>query len=95
MTQNEIASTFGVFVSAVGANVRSILKNGLLREEIVVRHTHHRDGSVTTRYNLEMITALSFRFNSWQADVYRRWIVRQAVSPAVVWKVPHPEAMVN
>ena len=35
MTQNEIASTFGVFVSAVGANVRSILKNGLLREEAV------------------------------------------------------------
>ena len=95
MTKNEIARTFGVFVQTVGANVRSILKSGLLREAATVRHTHHRDGSVTTLYNLEMINALAHRFDSPQADVYRRWIVRQIVSPAVVWKVPRTEAMVN
>ncbi len=95
MTGNEIARTFGVFVAAVNANVRSILKNRLLREEAVVRHTHHRDGSVTTRYNLEMITALAFRFKSHNADVFRRWIVQQAVTPAVVWHIPQPDDLPN
>ncbi len=89
MTKNEI------FVQTVGGNVRSILKSGLLREAATVRHTRHRDGSVTTLYNLEMINALAHRFDSWQAEIYRRWIVRQIVSPAVVWKVPRQEAMVN
>ena len=95
MTKNEIARTFGVFVQTVGGNVRSILKSGLLREAATVRHTRHRDGSVTTLYNLEMINALAHRFDSWQAEIYRRWIVRQIVSPAVVWKVPRQEAMAN
>ncbi len=95
MTQSEIARTFGVFVPAVGANVRSILKNRFMREETVVRRTRHRDGSETTCYNLEMINALAHRFDSWQADVYRRWIVRQIVSPAIVWKVPRREMSAN
>ena len=95
MTKNEIARTFGVFVAAVGANVRAILKSGVLREDATIRETHHRDGSVTTLYNLEMTTALAHRFDSPQAEIYRRWIVRQIVSPPVLWKIPRPEAMVN
>jgi hypothetical protein len=71
MTQNEIARLFGVYVSTVGANVRSILKNKILRAEEAVRETHHRDGSVTTHYNLEMVTALAFRLDSWQAAKFR------------------------
>ena len=95
MTKNEIARTFGVFVAAVGANVRSILKSGALREAATVRETHHRDGSVTTHYNLEMVNALAHRFDSPQAEIYRRWLVRQVISPPVLWKIPRPEAMVN
>lgn len=95
MTQHEIARAFGVFVSAIGANIRSIFKNEVLREEKVSRTKTHEDGSFTILYNLEMITALAFRLKSWQADKFRRWIVEQVVNPIVVWKIPATDSMLN
>lgn len=35
LTRHQIADLFGVFVPAVGSNIRSILKSGILREERV------------------------------------------------------------
>jgi len=98
MTQHEIAELFGVFVPAVGANIRSIFKNEILDERRVRRIVRHRNGNETTLYNLEMITALAFRLKSHNAELFREWIVRQAVSspPSVVlWQVPRAGAMVN
>lgn len=95
MTQHQIANLFGVFISAVGANIRSIFKNEVLREEKVSRIRTHRDGSFATLYNLEMITALAFRLKSWQADKFRRWIVEQALNPVVIWKIPGTDGMPN
>lgn len=34
-----------------------------------------------------MITALAFRLKSENAEVFRRWIVERAMTPAIVWKV--------
>jgi hypothetical protein len=97
MTQSEIADLFGVFVSAVGGNVRSIFKNEILDERRVRRVIKHRNGNETTLYNLEMITALAFRLTSHNADLFRRWIIEQAVSvsPALFWQMPRVGAAVN
>jgi hypothetical protein len=97
MTPSEIADLFGVFVSAVGANIRSILKNEVLDERRVRRVIKHRNGNETTLYNLEMITALAFRLTSRNADLFRRWVIQQAVSssPALLWQMPSVGAMVN
>ncbi|WP_303204816.1 protein-tyrosine kinase [Alistipes finegoldii] len=88
LTQSQIVDLFGVFISAVGANIRAILKSGVLHEERVCRRTRCRNGNIVERYNLEMITALAFRLKSENAEAFRRWIVERATTPAIVWKMP-------
>jgi hypothetical protein len=100
MTQHEIADLFGVFVSAVGTNIRSIFKNEVLDERRARRVVRHRNGNETTLYNLEMITALAFRLTSRNAELFRHWIVAQAVSPSpstsvLFWKIQSADATVN
>jgi hypothetical protein len=99
MTQHEIADLFGVFVPAISSNIRSIFKSEVLDASRVRRIVRHLNGNTTTLYNLEMITALAFRLKSPKAEVFRRWIVEQAVStPAsssMLWQIQSTDATVN
>ena len=74
MSACEIASLFGVFSGKVNSHIKSIFKDGLLREDEVMQTLLFRDGSVDL-YNLEMITMLSFCFASPQAKSFRQWII--------------------
>ena len=95
LTQSQIADLFGVFTAAVSANIRAILKSGILCEDRVVRRTRCRDGNIVERYSLEVITALAFRLKSKNAEVFRRWIVERAMTPAIVWKISRIGTVVN
>ncbi len=88
LTQVQIADLFGVFTAVVSANIRAILKSGILYEDRVIRRTRCRNGNIVERYSLEMIMALAFRLKSENAEVFRRWIVERATTPAIVWKIP-------
>lgn len=88
LTQSQIADLFGVFTAAVNANIRAILKSGVLHEDRIVRHTSCRNGNLVERYSLEMITALAFRLKSENAEAFRRWIIERVTKPTVVWKIP-------
>ena len=88
LTQSQIADLFGVFTAAVNANIRAIRKSGVLHEEHVCRRTRCRNGNIVERYSLEMVAALAFRLKSENADVFRRWIVERATTPAIVWRMP-------
>ena len=88
LTQSQIADLFGVFSAAVNANIRASLKSGVLHEDRVVLRTRCQNGNIVERYDLEMITALAFRLKSENAEVFKRWIVERATTPAIVWKVP-------
>ena len=88
LTQSQIADLFGVFVAAVNANIRAIRKSGVLHEEHVCRRTRCRDGNIVERYSLEMVAALAFRLKSENTEVFRRWIVERATTPAIVRKIP-------
>ena len=88
LTQSQIADLFGVFTAAVNANIRAILKSGILDEERTARRTRCRDGNIVERYSLEMIAALAFRLKSENTEAFRRWIVERAMTPAIVWKMP-------
>ena len=95
LTQHQIADTFEVFVSAVGSNIRSILKSGILYEDEVCRRERTANGNLTTLYNLEMVAALAFRLKSHKARLFRKWLVRQALKPVVVWKMPDMDTSLN
>ena len=88
MTQHEIADLFGCFVSKVNSNIHSILKNGVLCESDVCRTYQYQNGNFIEQYNLEMIIALSFRIQSKNAEVFRRWLTRRLA------KVEIPEMLI-
>ena len=95
LTRHQIADLFGVFVPAVGSNIRSILKRGILCEERVYRRERNRDGGIVELYSLEMIAALAFRLKSGNAEAFRRWLVRRATTTAVVWQLPGMNTILN
>lgn len=88
MTQYEIYSLFECFISKVNANIRSILKSGILRESDVCRTCHYQNGSFVEQYNLEMITALAFRIESRNAEVFRKYLLGK------VLKMEIPEMLI-
>lgn len=49
LTQSQIADLFDVFTSAVSANIRAILKSGVLQEDRVFRRTRSRNGNLVER----------------------------------------------
>jgi len=83
MTQYEIARMFECFVAKVSCNVRAILKTGVLDETKVCRFYYYKDGGSVEQYNLEMITALSFRIKSYNSDAFRNWLMRKAVTNVI------------
>ena len=95
LTQHQIADLFGVFVSAVSSNIRSLFKDGILDEATVSRRQDNGKGGILTLYNLEMITALAFRLKSRPAQYFREWITSQALNPVILWKIPGIESMLN
>jgi hypothetical protein len=80
MTQYELADLFQCFVAKVNANIRSILKSGVLDETKVCRTYNYKNGNSVEQYNLEMIIALSFRIRSYNSDTFREWIVKKATA---------------
>lgn len=74
MSACEIADLFGVFSGKVNNHIKSIFKEGLLREDEVMRTLSFKGGAVDL-YNLEMITMLAFRFASPEAKSFRKWII--------------------
>lgn len=88
LTQSQIADLFGVFTATVSTNIRAILKSGVLHEDRIVRRTRCRNGNIVEQYSLEMVAALACLLKSENAEVFRRWIVEQATTPAIVWKMP-------
>ncbi len=90
MSKPQIAYLFNCYVAKVSSNITSILKGGVLFESEVCHRLRHNDGSCTELYNLEMITALAFRIWAPGANLFRQWIIGQALSPIVIWKIPGP-----
>ena len=76
MSACEIAALFGVFSGKVNSHIKSVFKEGLLREDEVMQTLSFKGGAVDL-YDLEMITMLSFRFSSPQAKSFRKWIIRK------------------
>jgi hypothetical protein len=86
MTKHDIANLFGCFVAKIVSNIASILKSGVLNESRVCRFHRYRDGGGVELYSLEMITALAFRINTRNADIFRRWIVEQTLRSHQMFK---------
>ena len=76
MSACEIAALFGVFSGKVNNHIKSIFKEGLLREDKAMQTLLFKGGAVDL-YNIEMIMMLSFRFASPHAQLFRKWAIRK------------------
>jgi len=80
LSQYQIAHLFDCFIAKISSNTRSILKTGVLDERKVCRTYYYKNGDSVEQYNLEMITALSFRIKSHNAEIFREWIMKKATT---------------
>ena len=95
LSQHQLADLFGVFVSAIGSNIRSIFKNEILQESKVCRRKANGKKSFVSVYNLEMITALAFRLKSSKAQQYRHWMIHQIDNPVIIWSGLNRDTALN
>lgn len=79
MTQHQLADLFQCFVAKINANIRAILKTGVLDDANICRTYHYKNGNSVEEYGLEMIIALSFRIQSRNAKTFRKYIVGKFV----------------
>lgn len=79
MTVNEIADLFGIYALIINKHLKSIFKDGLLREPDVTkeyRYTRNeKEEYICTYYNLEVIIFLSFRIQSLYTKAFREWVL--------------------
>jgi hypothetical protein len=86
MSEHEIARLFEVFNAKVSSNIRSILKSDVLRTDEVCQCYYYANGGSVELYNLEMIMNLAFRIHSYKADLFRKWLMKQAVRKPVCFR---------
>lgn len=83
MTQYQLADLFQCFVGKINANIRAILKTGVLDESKVCQTYHYKNGNSVEQYNLEMIIALAFRIKTRNAEVFRLFLTRRLSKPEI------------
>jgi hypothetical protein len=80
MTTFEIAALFEVYIQTVNANIKAILKSEIINADVSCPATVIGNTIMPDLYGLDMITALSFRIKSKNAEVFRRWLMKKAIT---------------
>ena len=78
MTAWEIADLFYVTPISINHVIKRILKEKVLIESQVRRYICLENGNHADVYNLEMVIALSFHFDTGHSILFRRWLIRKA-----------------
>ena len=77
MTEREICELFGVIAPTVRAGIKALYKSGVLKEYGIERLIRLSDGSSIEVYDLETITALAFRVESFGAAKVRKVLLER------------------
>ena len=77
MTEWEICELFGVIAPTVRAGIKALCKSGILKEYDIKRIIRLSDKYSIEVYNLETITALAFRVESFGAAKVRKVLLER------------------
>ena len=77
MTEWEICELFGVIAPMVRAGIKALCKSGVLKEYDIKRTVRISDKYSAEVYNLETITALAFRVESFGAAKIRKALLER------------------
>ena len=75
MSEMELVELFGVIAPTLRAAIKAIYKNGTLCPVITQRCDKITPASWATFYNLEMVVALAFRLNTYEASRIRQKVL--------------------
>jgi hypothetical protein len=81
MTIIEIAELLGIFYPTAKRHVRSIETAGIADGDYKMTCIASGVSVHPEYYGLDMITAVAYRAKSWQADIFRRWLMERATQP--------------
>ena len=83
LSQKRIAELFGVEVNTINYHIKEIFKSGELKQNSTIRKFRivQKEGSREVQrevefYNLDMIIAVGYRVNSYQATQFRIWATK-------------------
>ena len=76
MSEMELVELFGVIAPTLRAAIRAIYKSGTFNPATTQRCDFATPTSWATFYNLEMIIALAFRLNTYEASWIRQKVVK-------------------
>lgn len=77
MTEWELCELFGIIAPTVRVGIKALCKSGVLREHEIRRTIRLSDKRSMEVYNLEAIIALTFRINTFGAELVRRAILER------------------
>ena len=84
MNISEIADLFGIFHQTAKRHIRAIEKSGVAGGDYSMSSTCQGAKVYPDYYGLEMIIALTFRVQSAEADVFRKWLLHKAIKTEVL-----------
>lgn len=79
MTAWEIAELFYVSGVTVKNTIKRIRKQGALKKFDTYRYIKLDNGNSADVYNLEMVMTIAFQIDTFQAKLFREWIVGKIV----------------
>lgn len=81
MSEAEIVELFGTTVGTVHAGIKAIFKENILHDYDVCKCIRLDSGNSADVYDMEVVTALAFRLDTYPASVFRKWLVKNATAP--------------
>lgn len=75
MSEIELVELFGVIAPTLRAAIRAIYKNGVFCSATTQRCDLATPASWATFYNLEVVIALAFRLNTYEANLIRQKVL--------------------
>ena len=79
MRDFEIAELLGVMVPTVKSNIQAIIKSKVVMGDTTNGVTLVGNNLLPDYFGLDMVMALVFRIHSWQAEIFRQWILKKVI----------------
>lgn len=80
MRDFEIAELFGVMIPTIRSRVHAILKTGIATGDYTNGAMLVGNNVLPDYFGLDMVMALAFRIHSWQAEIFRQWIIKKVIN---------------